>query len=128
LLGTRSDVAERMRLADLMVFCSRPAGEGMPGVLIEAGLSGLPVVATSVPGVTSIVNDGETGLVCPVYDLGALTAATARLVDDPVLRSAMGRAARQRCVDNFSLAAVAARWLALIEPFVGADRSRRRRR
>jgi len=46
LLGPRSDVAERMRLADVMVFCSRPAGEGMPGVLIEAGLSGLPVVAT----------------------------------------------------------------------------------
>ncbi len=128
LLGSRSDVAERMRHADVMVFCSRPAGEGMPGVLIEAGLSGVPVVATSVPGVTSIVRDGETGLVCPVEDLAAMAAATARLVGDPALRSAMGRAARKRCVDNFSLAAVAARWLELIEPMVVADRSRRHHR
>ena len=51
LLGSRSDVAEQMRRADLMIFPSRPEGEGMPGVLIEAGLSGLPVVATAVPGV-----------------------------------------------------------------------------
>ena len=128
LLGSRSDVAERMRRADVMVFCSRPAGEGMPGVLIEAGLSGVPVVATSVPGVTSIVRDGETGLVCPVEDLAAMAAATARLVGDPALRSVMGRAARKRCVDNFSLAAVAARWLELIEPMVVADRSRRHHR
>jgi glycosyltransferase involved in cell wall biosynthesis len=126
LLGSRSDVDERMRHADVMVFCSRPAGEGMPGVLIEAGLSGLPVVATSVPGVTSIVVDGETGFVCPVEDVAAMVEATTRLVADPALRSAMGRAARQRCVDNFSLAAVAARWLALIEPLVDAGRSRRR--
>ncbi len=61
LLGSRSDVADLLRGSDLLVFPSRPAGEGMPGVLIEAGLSGIPVVATDVPGVRTIVEDGATG-------------------------------------------------------------------
>jgi glycosyltransferase involved in cell wall biosynthesis len=123
LRGSRSDIARQMRRADVMIFCSRPAGEGMPGVLIEAGLSGLPVVATSTPGVTSIVNDGETGFVVPVDDLAAMVAATTRLVGDGELRSKMGGSARQWCVDNFSLASVSARWLAHIQPLMDTDRS-----
>jgi glycosyltransferase involved in cell wall biosynthesis len=122
LRGSRSDVADQMRRADVLVFCSRPAGEGMPGVLIEAGLSGLPVVATDVPGVRTIVNDGETGIVVGAEDREALIEATARMIGDPDLRSAMGRAARQRCVERFSLAAVGDRWLSLLDPWLGVDR------
>lgn len=118
LLGSRSDVAEQLRRADIMVFPSRPAGEGMPGVLIEAGLSGLPVVATDVPGVRSIVIEGRTGFVVGVDDQPAMEAAMARLLGDPDLRSAMGRAARRQCVDKFSLAAVGARWMALLQPLL----------
>jgi glycosyltransferase involved in cell wall biosynthesis len=122
LRGSRSDVADQMRRADVLVFCSRPAGEGMPGVLIEAGLSGLPVVATDVPGVRTIVSDGETGMVVGAEDQEALIDATAGMIADPDLRSAMGRAARQRCVERFSLAAVGDRWLSLLEPWLGVDR------
>jgi glycosyltransferase involved in cell wall biosynthesis len=118
MLGSRSDVSDQMRRADLMVFPSRPAGEGMPGVLIEAGLSGLPVVATSVPGVSTIVKDGETGIIVAIDDLSAMVAATRRLVEDGGLRSTMGQAARQRCMERFSLTAVANRWLSFIEPLL----------
>ncbi len=125
LRGSRPDVADQMRRADVLVFCSRPAGEGMPGVLIEAGLSGLPVVATDVPGVRTIMNDGETGIVVGVEDREALIEATVRIIGDPGLRAAMGQAARQRCVERFSLAAVGDRWLSLLEPWVGVDRQGR---
>jgi len=125
-LGPRSDVAELMRGADVLVFPSRPAGEGMPGVLIEAGLSGLPVVATAVPGVGSIVKDGGTGLVVPVDDVAAMASATAGLLADPALRAAMGRAARTHCRDRFSLDAVGERWMALLEPLLDAGADRRR--
>ncbi len=118
LLGSRSDVAEQMRGADVFVFCSRPAGEGMPGVLIEAGLSGLPVVATDVPGVGTVIEDGETGTIVPVEDLSALVAATERLLGDPELRSGMGRAARQRCAEHFTLTAVSDTWLSFIQPLL----------
>ena len=64
LLGRRSDVPELLRQSDVFVFTSLPTGEGMPGVLIEAGLSGLPAgrrqyqeqqpcCATGVPGSSS---------------------------------------------------------------------------
>jgi glycosyltransferase involved in cell wall biosynthesis len=125
MLGSRSDVDHLMREADLLVFPSRPEGEGMPGVLIEAGLSGLPVVTTAVPGVRSIVKDGETGLVVPVDDVPAMMAAAGRLLDDSELRSSMGRAARQHCVDRFSLAAVGGRWTTLLQPLLDAADRRR---
>jgi glycosyltransferase involved in cell wall biosynthesis len=120
LLGSRSDVAELLRGSDVLVFPSLPAGEGMPGVLIEAGLSGLPVVATDVPGVRTIVESGVTGIVVNVDDLDAMARAVAELAGDADLRQAMGSAARQRCLDQFSLAAVADRWLKVLEPMLPA--------
>jgi glycosyltransferase involved in cell wall biosynthesis len=76
------------------------------------------VVATDVPGVRTIVEDGRTGLVVPEDDLPALVAATGRLVQETDLRSAMGRAARQRCEDLFSIDVVVDRWRALIDPLL----------
>jgi glycosyltransferase involved in cell wall biosynthesis len=118
LLGSRSDVADILRTADVFVFPSLPTGEGMPGVLIEAGLTGLPVVATAVPGVRTIVEDGSSGIVVGADDVTAMVEATARLVADPDLRRAMGAAARRRCEARFSLEAVAACWLSFLEPLV----------
>ncbi len=118
MLGTRSDVPEVMRGADLLVFPSLPTGEGMPGVLIEAGLSGLPVVATAVPGVRSIVRDATTGFVVGPDDLSAMVEASARLVMSSDLRRQMGEAARSHCMAEFTLTAVAARWAGFLQPLV----------
>lgn len=118
MLGSRSDVAEILRGADIFVFPSLPTGEGMPGVLIEAGMTGLPSVATAVPGVRTIVDDGATGLVVAVDDLDAMVAAVARLLSQPARRREWGDAARRRCVDRFSLDAVAACWLSFLDPLV----------
>ena len=127
LLGPRSDVADLLRDSDIMVFPSRPAGEGLPGVLVEAGMSGVPVVATDVPGVRTIVADGSTGLVVPRDDLEALVDATDRLLVDADLRAVLSAEARRCCVEQFSLDAVAAAWLALLEPLLpgGGGRSGR---
>ena len=128
LVGTRSDVADQLRRADLLVFPSRPEGEGMPGVLIEAALSGLPVVATSVPGVRSIVQDGVTGLVVPEDDLEELVAATATLLEEDDRRRRMGTAARRHGVEQFSLEAVGTVWMGLLQTLLDRAEARRRRR
>jgi glycosyltransferase involved in cell wall biosynthesis len=119
LLGRRHDVAELLRGTDVFVFPSESAGEGMPGVLIEAGLSGVPVVATATGGVSSIVVDGDTGIVVGVDDFDALVDATSALVEDPERRRAMGKAARAHCRERFSLSAVAATWRGILDPLVG---------
>jgi glycosyltransferase involved in cell wall biosynthesis len=118
LLGRRSDVAQVLRGTDVMLFPSLPRGEGMPGVLIEAGLSGVPVVATAAPGVSTIVADGETGVVVAVDDFDAMVDAAAGLIADPVRRQTMGREARRRCVEHFSMETVADGWRTALLPLL----------
>lgn len=115
LLGSRTDVPELMRWADVFVFTSSPSGEGMPGVLIEAGMSGLPVVTTDVPGARDVVADGETGFVVPVDDRAQAESALTHLVENPHLRQRMGQAARDRCEADFSWGSVVADWRLAID-------------
>jgi glycosyltransferase involved in cell wall biosynthesis len=117
LLGARPDVPQLLRDADVFVFTSLPAGEGMPGVLIEAGLSGLPVVSTPVPGATSVLCQGATGLIVD-DSVSAIAAAVGDLLDHPDRRAAMGASARTRCASEFDLALMARRWHAALRPMV----------
>jgi glycosyltransferase involved in cell wall biosynthesis len=118
LLGARGDVAEVLRESDIFVFPSLPRGEGMPGVLIEAGMSALPVVTTATPGVDAIVADGETGYVVGVEDVDAMVEAVAGLLTDTDRRRAMGQAARRRCVEHFNMEGVTKKWLDALLPLV----------
>jgi glycosyltransferase involved in cell wall biosynthesis len=114
MLGERSDVPALMREADLFVFPSLPEGEGMPGVLIEAGLSGLAVVATAVPGVRSVVENGVTGSVVGTSDFAALCDCASDLLSDRDRLKKMGAAARLRCESMFSIEVCVSRWRGLL--------------
>lgn len=114
LLGRVEDVPELLAGSDVMVMTSVPEGEGMPGVLIEGGLAGLPVVTTRVPGAADVVVDGVTGFVVPVDDLPALVDAVRTVALDRELRTRFGSAARERCEREFSLAASIGKWRDLL--------------
>ncbi len=118
-LGHRDDVGRVLAGCDLLVFPGSPEGEGMPGVLIEAGLAGLPSVTTAVSGASTVVQHGVTGFVVPVSDLDALIDATQRLATDPELRRQMGTAARRRCLEQFTLESSVARWQAIFDHVLG---------
>jgi len=113
-LGAVRDVADLLARNDVLVFTSVPEGEGMPGVLIEAGMAGLPVVTTDVPGASSVVADGQTGFVVPVGDFETLVRRTRELVTDPARRRLFGQEARQRCEHEYSLDVSLQRWRALL--------------
>ena len=125
-LGRRSDVPDLLRGADLLLFTSVPTGEGMPGVLIEAGMSGLPVIATDVPGARDVIEHGVTGYVIPPGQVDAADDLAAHLVQQPAVRAEMGRAARERCERLFSIDASVASWTTLLEG-VAEGASRRAR-
>lgn len=79
-----SEVVREYRRHDLLVFPSTYEGFGM--VLLEAMSQRLPVVATPVGAASTLVRDGETGLLVPPRDPHRLADAIARLVSDPGLR------------------------------------------
>ena len=60
--GVRTDVPELLRRSSVLVMTSAADTEGMPGVLVEAGLSGLPVVATPAAGVADVRRGRGDGL------------------------------------------------------------------
>lgn len=111
-LGHRTDVPALMLGADVLVMTSRPP-EGMPGVLIEAALAGLPIVTTDVPGGRDVVEDGVSGFVVPVDDADALRERVASLLTDRARREAMGAAARARAA-AFTLDATVDRWRSIL--------------
>lgn len=119
LLGHRDDVAVLLREHDVLAFTSLPSGEGMPGVFIEAGLSGLPVVSTDVAGARTVIADGSSGYVVSHDDLDGFVRQLQTLLTRPEQRLAMGQAARQRCVESFTLQQSTERWRALIDEELG---------
>lgn len=104
LLGSREDVADLLGASDVLLLASRSDGmEGMPAIVIEAGLAGLPVAAYDVAGVAEVVQHGVTGLLAPSGDVEALIVAAQRLCGDSGVRSQFGRRARDRCSEHFEL-------------------------
>jgi glycosyltransferase involved in cell wall biosynthesis len=67
---------------DAHMFVHVSLSEGMPKVLIEALVSGTPIVATDVGGVRAALDGGRSGELVPPDDLDALVAAIRRLDDD----------------------------------------------
>ncbi|MBN2622857.1 MAG: glycosyltransferase family 4 protein [Acidimicrobiales bacterium] len=98
-LGMRDDVDRLYGAMDLFVLPSWR--EGFPRAAMEAAASGLPVVATDVRGCRQVVEHGETGLLVPVRDAGALAAAIRALGEDAARRAHMGAAAVARAHAHF---------------------------
>jgi glycosyltransferase involved in cell wall biosynthesis len=117
ILGTRSDVGDLLAASDALLLASRM--EGMPGCLIEAGLTGVPVVSYRVAGVPEVVLDGETGFIVEPGDIDALVGRTVELLRDPELRARMGEASRVRCAANYDIGVVAPRYLSIYQEVTG---------
>jgi len=110
LLGRVPDVAAWLRRAALLVHPVRWEGFGL--ALLEGMLASLPVVATRVSSIPEIVADGETGLLVPPDDPGALAAAVKSVLADP---GAYGERGRARALADFSVAKMADRTLAVYD-------------
>jgi glycosyltransferase involved in cell wall biosynthesis len=108
---------EALAAADVVALPSRT--EGMPGVLIEAGLAGRPAVATGVGGVAEIVRHGETGVVTPVGDVDRFAAGLRTVLAGA---PALGDAARRHCLARFEIGVVAAQWGDLLHGLRGPGR------
>jgi glycosyltransferase involved in cell wall biosynthesis len=101
LTGFREDALGLMKSLDLFVMSS--VTEGLGSSVLEAMGCGKPVVAARAGGLPEVVEEGATGLLVPPRDEAALAAAMIRLLEDPPLRTRLGRAGRARVERHFSV-------------------------
>ncbi len=92
--------------SDLFLLPSRVAEDGdrdgIPNVLMEAQVMGLPIVATRVASIPELLEDGRTAALVEPEDPAALAAALARLARDPARRARLAEAARARVLERFA--------------------------
>ncbi|GCE64664.1 glycosyl transferase family 1 [cyanobiont of Ornithocercus magnificus] len=109
LIGLRSpeEIAIALRHARCLLQPSRTApdgdAEGCPVAVIEAQLSGVPVISTQHAGIPEVVVDGYTGLLVPEGAVGELAVALKQVMQDPVLASNLGKAGRKRSLKYFTI-------------------------
>jgi colanic acid/amylovoran biosynthesis glycosyltransferase len=77
--------------------------EGTPVAVIEAQMTGLPVISTKHAGIPDVVVNGETGFIIDEGDMDGMSARMLQLARYPELAGIMGRAARERALCNYTL-------------------------
>jgi glycosyltransferase involved in cell wall biosynthesis len=99
--GFRENVGEWIRGADLFLLSSEI--EGVPGVVIEAGLQEIPCVALNVGGVAEVIDHAESGILIEPRKLDEFSLAIENLLKEQSLRELLGRNARNTNSRKFSV-------------------------
>jgi glycosyltransferase involved in cell wall biosynthesis len=111
-LGWREDVPALLAATDIFVLPSH--FEGLPLSIIEAMMTGLPVVATNIRGPRELIEPGLNGLLVPPFESHPLATALTQLVQNPILRTQMGARSREIALVHYNEANIARRTLDLL--------------
>ncbi len=114
-LGWRSSEQLQAEYAASSLFLFPSRHEGMPNAMLEAMATGLPVIATRIAGNEELVVDGQTGILVPAEDVGALQEALRELLADGEKRARMGQAARERVERHYGWQRTAAQYQTALE-------------
>jgi glycosyltransferase involved in cell wall biosynthesis len=118
-LGYRPDASQWMPAFDLLVVPSLSEGQGL--VVLEAFRAGVPVVASDIPALRSLVTDGATGWLFPSGDVGALARAINRaLAASLPERARITAAARARFLAEYTVELMVARHEVLYRSVMGS--------
>lgn len=93
---------ETLATYDAMLFPTYWHGEGFPGILIDAFIAGLPVIASDWNLNTSLINDGKNGIIIPPHDPKALAEAMRNVIEGKVDVREMSENAQKSCY-NYDL-------------------------
>lgn len=113
LVGFMRDAATYLKAFDLFVLPSRT--ESLGYVIIEAGMAGLPVVATTVGGIPEIVDDQLNGILVPPYDASDLAEALNEMIASPNTRARYAEALKQKVDRYFGLRGMVKKTVELYE-------------
>jgi glycosyltransferase involved in cell wall biosynthesis len=105
--GHVDDPMTLMAACDVVAHCST-APEPSGRVIVEAMFAGTPVIGSDAGGVREFILPGETGLLTPMKDVGALAAAIQRYLEEPAWAKEVATHARERAYENYSSRATVA--------------------
>ena len=121
-LGVVADVREALCQYDVLVVPS--ILDGRPTVVMEALAMGIPVIASKVGSLPSMVIHGQTGFLCEPQDLHSFAAHIQWLCDHPLDHARMSRAARSFAEANFNLKDMVSGYVEVFEKLIGNGPSR----
>lgn len=111
LLGFLPDAAQYLSAFDCFLLPS--VKEGLPYVILEAGLASLPVITTAIGGIPEIIDDTKTGLLVPSRDVDAFARAIKWMIENPERRTDLGTALYKKVSHDFSLTKMSTETIAL---------------
>jgi glycosyltransferase involved in cell wall biosynthesis len=123
-IGMRPDVPALLALANVFAFPTEYR-EGVPRVLLEASLAGVPIVSTSMPGCCDVVRDGQSGFLVPPRAPRMLAERIVDLLSDREKARTMAGRAGERVRKEFALETVVARQAALYRELIDHAVARR---
>ena len=85
------------------IFCFASIDEGLPNVVMEAAMAGLPIVSWRVPFMEELLENGEMAFLVDQENHVAFKNALTKLIDSPTLRDSLGRSAQEHMLKNFSV-------------------------
>lgn len=101
LLGTIEDAKIYLKAFDIFMLTS--VKEGLPYTILEAGLAGLPVIASHTGGIPDIIDDGKSGILTRIGDSSQITKAVEYFITHPKKQDEFGEALRQKVKKEFSV-------------------------
>jgi len=115
------ELSARYAACDVLALPSTTMGEAFGMVLLEAMASGKPVVASNLPGVRSVVSDGQDGLLVRPGDAGDLAHKIGLLLDDPRLRREMGERGRRKVEARYAWPTIIPRLVGVYQEALAAE-------
>ena len=101
IISNISDASKYLKNFDIFVLPS--IKEGLPYVILEAGLAGLPVIASNIGGIPEIIENEKEGLLVSNANSEELTIAIKKLIDDKTLRENLAKKLNEKIKKEFSL-------------------------
>jgi glycosyltransferase involved in cell wall biosynthesis len=117
-----SDLPAYYRSADIFILPSHVL-ESFGMVLVEAMACGIPVIATNLPGVRSVVSDGEDGFLIPPMRADSLAEKILFMLDHSEIRKEMGIRGRKKAETKYAWRRIAPRLLRMYEDVLGLSES-----
>lgn len=99
-VGSQTRISPYLSALDILVVPS--LNEGMGRVIVQAGLCGIPVVASDVGGIPDLIEPMKTGVLVKPRSAAQIAEAVVRLAKDPLLRSKLGLSLKEKVLGGFT--------------------------